>query len=491
LLELLYRLKWTNRDGLAALIISPTRELAYQIFNVLKIVGKYHDFSCGLVIGGKSLEEEVKAIDRTNIVICTPGRLLQHMDETWNFSADNLKMLVLDEADRILDLGFTPTMKAIISHLPKCRQTLLFSATQTRSVSALVALSLTDPIFVSANEEQKNVTPDKLEQFYIVLDEIQKVNFIWSFIKQHRQKILVFLQCCKQVRFFGACFKKMRPGVPVYSLCGRMGQPKRLSVFDMFCDKGFGVLFATDVAARGLDIPQVDWVIQLDCCSDPDTYIHRVGRTARFSEGGKSILVVRPSEIPMIKQLKQRFIPISKIEVEEDMIIDINQRVKIEIAADKDLLECAKKAFLVYLKSLKKMPDKKTFQMESVDFEKLAKSYGIPQIPRVRFMQKSKENERCQASAHISKRNIEVNANDAYVSDADGSLSADDLPSEDQIDDILDLPDSKVFASALSDIYVIGQEEHKQYQLEQKLKSKNLKNERKRTVDQSDDVESD
>merc|ERR1712226_779660 len=147
LIEKLYTLKWNPMDGLGALVITPTRELAYQIFEVLKKVGKYHDFSAGLVIGGKHIKDESERIGQTNIVICTPGRLLQHMDETAVFHADNLQMLVLDEADRILDLGFQQSMNAIIENLPSQRQTLLFSATQTKSVKDLARLSLKDPMY--------------------------------------------------------------------------------------------------------------------------------------------------------------------------------------------------------------------------------------------------------------------------------------------------------------------------------------------------------
>lgn len=154
-LEALYRLQWTSADGLGVLIISPTRELAYQTFEVLRKVGKNHDFSAGLIIGGKDLKHEAERINNINILVCTPGRLLQHMDETICFHATNLQMLVLDEADRILDMGFADTMNAIIENLPKKRQTLLFSATQTKSVKDLARLSLKNPEYVWVHEKAK------------------------------------------------------------------------------------------------------------------------------------------------------------------------------------------------------------------------------------------------------------------------------------------------------------------------------------------------
>lgn len=168
MLECLYRNQWSALDGVGALIISPTRELSYQIFEVLKKIGTEHDFSAGLIIGGKDLNFERKRLDRCNIIVCTPGRLLQHMDENHLFNCDNLKMLILDEADRILDLGFARTMNAIIENLPVNRQTLLFSATQTKSVKDLARLSLKNPVYVSSHEKEAHCTPETLQQSYII-----------------------------------------------------------------------------------------------------------------------------------------------------------------------------------------------------------------------------------------------------------------------------------------------------------------------------------
>lgn len=142
ILDKLHSQKWTRDDGLGALIISPTRELALQIFKVLKQVGKKHTFSAGLLIGGKDFKQEQERVAFMNILVCTPGRLLQHMDTTVGFDCSNLKILVLDEADRLLDMGFKKTLDAIILNLGKERQTMLFSATLTTGVADLARLSL-------------------------------------------------------------------------------------------------------------------------------------------------------------------------------------------------------------------------------------------------------------------------------------------------------------------------------------------------------------
>uniref|UniRef100_A0A673I3Z4 ATP-dependent RNA helicase n=1 Tax=Sinocyclocheilus rhinocerous TaxID=307959 RepID=A0A673I3Z4_9TELE len=303
-LECLYREQWTAMDGLGALIISPTRELAYQTFEVLRKVGKNHEFSAGLVIGGKDLKDESEKIHRTNIIICTPGRLLQHMDETATFHASDLHMLVLDEADRILDMGFADTLNAIIENLPKTRQTLLFSATQTKSVKDLARLSLKNPEYVWVHEQAKFSTPATLEQNYMVCELHQKVNMLFSFLRSHlKKKIIVFFACCKEIQYLFRVFCRLRPGISVLALHGKQQQMKRVEVYNDFVRKTSAVLFATDIAARGLDFPAVNWVLQFDCPEDANTYIHRVGRTC-FVSYLRSIYLMKNKDVFDVFQLK-------------------------------------------------------------------------------------------------------------------------------------------------------------------------------------------
>lgn len=225
---------------------------------------------------------------------------------------------VLDEADRILDMGFYRTLSALLSHLPKSRQTLLFSATQTKSVSDLARLSLKDPVFVDVQEAgSEGVMPKGLEQHYTVCELDKKLDILWSFIKSHLQtKTLVFMSSGKQVRFVFETFCKMHPGIPLLHLHGKQKQMTRLSTFQRFTTMKHAVLLATDIAARGLDFPAVDWVIQVDAPEDAETYIHRVGRTARYESAGKGLLLLLPSEEEgMIKTLERKSITVQKIKV--------------------------------------------------------------------------------------------------------------------------------------------------------------------------------
>ncbi|KAG8519013.1 putative ATP-dependent RNA helicase DDX10, partial [Galemys pyrenaicus] len=389
-LEALYRLQWTSTDGLGVLIISPTRELAYQTFEVLRKVGKNHDFSAGLIIGGKDLKHEAERINNINILVCTPGRLLQHMDETICFHATNLQMLVLDEADRILDMGFADTMNAIIENLPKKRQTLLFSATQTKSVKDLARLSLKNPEYVWVHEKAKYSTPATLEQNYIVCELQQKISVLYSFLRSHlKKKSIVFFSSCKEVQYLYRVFCRLRPGVSILALHGRQQQMRRMEVYNEFVRKRAAVLFATDIAARGLDFPAVNWVLQFDCPEDANTYIHRAGRTARYKEGGEALLILLPSEEKgMVQQLLQKKVPVKEIKINPEKLIDIQKKLESFLAQDQDLKERAQRCFVSYIRSVYLMKDKEVFNVSKLSMPEYAQSLGLAVAPRVRFLQK-------------------------------------------------------------------------------------------------------
>lgn len=387
-LENLYRNKWTELDGLGALIVSPTRELAIQIFEVLRKIGRHHTFSAGLIIGGKSLQEERERLGRMNILVCTPGRMLQHMDQTAMFEIGNLRILVLDEADRIMDMGFQDTVDAIVEHLPKQRQTLLFSATQTRKVSDLARLSLKDPEYVSVHEAAASATPSTLQQHYIVTPLPEKLNTLWSFIKANlKSKMLVFLSSGKQVRFVYESFRHLQPGIPLLHLHGRQKQNARLDITSKFSANKNSCLFATDLVARGLDFPAVDWVIQLDCPEDADTYIHRVGRTARYERQGRAVLFLEPSEEDgMLGRLAQKKVPIERINVRPQKQQNISNQLQNMCFKDPALKYLGQKAFISYVRSIHIQKDKGVFKLGELPLEEFSASLGLPGAPKIKFL---------------------------------------------------------------------------------------------------------
>ena len=172
------------------------------------------------------------------------------------------------------------------------------------------------------------------------------------------------------------------------ALYGTMHQLKRMAVYEDFCRREMAVLFATDIAARGLDFPAIDWVIQMDCPEDANSYIHRAGRTARYQKGGEALLMLLPSEEAMVEQLTQKKIPIQKIEVNPSKLFSIQRKLEAFLAMDPEFKQMAQRAFVTYIKSVFLMKDKSVFDVHQIDLNALARSIGLATAPRVRFLQK-------------------------------------------------------------------------------------------------------
>lgn len=410
-LERLHRNRWSAEDGLGALIISPTRELALQIFQVVRTVGKQHQFSAGLITGGKrGFEEEQLHVIRMHILVATPGRLLQHLEQTPGFDATTLQVLVLDEADRLLDLGFRAQITSILTYIPLSRQTLLFSATQTRSVRDLARLSLNkDTVeFIKAQDGRKHegenngddndgttaggeaATPKRLVQNYVVCKLADKLDVLFSFLKTHTKcKIIVFMNSCAQVRFVFDLLCALQPGTPLLALHGKLKQVKRTEIYFDFLKKPSAVLFATDVAARGLDFPSVDWVIQADAPEDAATYIHRVGRTARYKNNGRALMLLLPTEEEgMIPALTKQNIEVTRLTINAAKMTaagTVTKKAAATVASNAEMRRLAEKAFHSYLRSIELMPNKHIFSgLSDDDMGSFAISLGLPETPNIK-----------------------------------------------------------------------------------------------------------
>jgi ATP-dependent RNA helicase DDX10/DBP4 len=393
-LESLYLSQFKRKyDGLGALIIAPTRELAIQIYDVMRKVGRFHDFSAGLAIGGKDAESEKKVIGSINILVATPGRLLHHMDETFHFDASNLRILVLDEADRILDMGFASALDGILANLPAERQTLLFSATRTNeALENLAKLNLRRPEIVGVHDRDDNATPRSLTQHYMVLNAGDKLNTLWSFIKTHLwKKTIVFLATTKEVRFVFESFCHIRPGVPLLHMHGRMKQSQRMRVFEEFCNQSRAVMFCTDVAARGLDFPDVDWVVQHDCPESVEDYIHRVGRTARFTRKGHALCFLQEHERALVAKLRAAKVDVKEVRRDaRRMDYNVGSIISGFLAEDTELKFLAQKAFVSYIRHVHMAQDKDIFSVREVDGPALAASMGLPGLPTIKSLKGSR-----------------------------------------------------------------------------------------------------
>jgi ATP-dependent RNA helicase DDX55/SPB4 len=325
--------KFTSPDGelniephtVAAIILSPTRELATQICSVIApfVHGGAHaserlrQFRLAQFIGGSAMSTVELDFVKSggNIVVATPGRLNSTMGKLASFHTKDLRVLILDEADRLLDEGFEQDITDILRKLPKQRRTGLFSATQTRQVKELRRAGLQEKFakidvlleWKKKKEEgdsattsqpgRTQMTPTTLQNFYTIVKTEHKLSLLVDFLCQHaHEKVIVFFLTGDQVDYFSRVLPKLRAiysrnlHKKLFALRGGkqgMDQNKRNAQFQAFVkeEKG-GILVATDVAARGIDVPDVDWIIQYDPPKDPSVFVHRIGRTARMGKSG-------------------------------------------------------------------------------------------------------------------------------------------------------------------------------------------------------------
>ena len=362
------------------LVLVPTRELAVQVHQMTESLAQFTNIRSTLVVGGLSMNVQAAALrSRPEIVVGTPGRVIDHVRNTHSFGLEDLASLILDEADRLLEMGFLEEIKEIVRQCPKKRQTLLFSATLTAGVEALASLSMKNPARLSADvlgttpkhliEEVLKLKPNQSAQkeaflMAIVSRSFDKSTIIFSKTKQeaHRLKIIMGLS-----------------DVKAGELHGDMTQTQRLAALDDFRTGKVTHLIATDVAARGLDIPSVDAVISFDAPKTLASYLHRVGRTARAGKKGTALTFMEEADRKLVKtiakrgaNLKARIVPGNivaewhkKIENMEEQIVQINYEERTERQLQKAEMEANKASNLLeHAAEIKSRPAKTWFQSE-------------------------------------------------------------------------------------------------------------------------------
>ncbi|HLC53308.1 MAG TPA: DEAD/DEAH box helicase [Candidatus Nanoarchaeia archaeon] len=273
--------------GIQALIITPTRELAEQVGKSLRTFSRFNKLSIAMVYGGVALGPQVDEMARADVVVGTPGRILDHL-ERGTLTLKTVKTLVLDEADRMLDMGFIEDVNSIISQCPKERQTFLFSATITSDITHIAKKYLKNPVQVSV---ESYVDPSKLHQIYYDAPQDMKFSLLVHLLKhEHEGLVMVFCNTRRNTDFVAHNLQKQ--GIDAMAIHGGLTQAKRNRIMEHFHAGKVVVLVCTDVAARGLDIKGVSHVYNYDTPPSSKEYIHRIGRTARAGKEGKAISIV-------------------------------------------------------------------------------------------------------------------------------------------------------------------------------------------------------
>lgn len=411
--------KWKINE-VGAVIISPTRELAKQTYEVLLNFLKYVKFTNLLLVGGDSVESDVINYKTKggNIIVATPGRfedllirqtncnliggvkslVSHHLILYFFLSHDYIsfyffhiffffqEILILDEADRLLDLGFENTINNILKVLPRQRRTGLFSATQTKEVETLIRAGLRNPVVVCVKEKVgKSVsTPLSLSNYYVICEADEKLNYLISFIKDHEKdkKFILFFSNCACVEWFYVVLKEVFFYQNVLSLHGKMGK-KRHKVLEKFRAVNSGLLLCTDVIARGIDIPEVDWVLQYDIPVKSASFVHRVGRTARNGLPGSSLLILLPSEdlyVDFIQKNQKVNLTKRVFDCKASNIFNIMKNLQLK---DRSNFDRANRAFVSYIKSYAKHECSLILRVKDLPLGKLAIGFGLLKLPKM------------------------------------------------------------------------------------------------------------
>lgn len=465
-----------SKHQVGGLIISPTRELARQTYDVATILCQYTSLSEPLLlVGGGSGHRPVKndletfCKNGSDLVIGTPGRMDDVLSRYSDLHMNELDCLILDEADVLLAMGFEVTLTNILSRLPKMRRTGLFSATRSgtsgesqRSVRRLMARAgLRNPVMINvaiacnpnnglkgvsdAKDDSKSsssssisqitaqeqATPSSLTNYYLLTPLDEQISRLVAFLKQHpNDKIIVFFMTCANVEFFGLALSTLLSNKEFYveMLHGKLAPKRREKAMERFRSVGSdsskpstkrsgGILLCTDVAARGLDVPDIRWTIQFDAPVDPAQYIHRVGRSARAGKFGSSLIFLSPKEESFIDFLRMRKVPIQEIgddeicnpkrsivkrdevkeekgeeddgssgedENEEKIVLpDILDQIRGMCMEDRDLLEKGTKAFTSYIRAYKEHQMQFIFRFKGLDLGVLATSFSLLRLPKM------------------------------------------------------------------------------------------------------------
>jgi len=317
--------KTFKERGIQSLILAPTRELAEQDASEMAKFSKYKGLSVSIIYGGVGMAPQVESLEKANIVVGTPGRILDHMRRgTLNLS--KVRFLVLDEADRMLDMGFIDDVETIINQCPKERQTFLFSATITPDIEHIAKRHMRNPVDVAA---EQHVDPSKLRQIYYDVQPNEKFSFLVHLLKNEKSNIvMIFCNTRHNVEFISHNLK--RNGVQAIAIHGGLAQNKRSRVMEQFKANEVYALVCTDIAARGLDIAGVSHVYNYDSPKTSKDYIHRIGRTARAGKEGIAISIVSNRDYDNFRAvLKDPSIEIKKEEVPENIeraFMQINAR---------------------------------------------------------------------------------------------------------------------------------------------------------------------
>lgn len=291
-----------NEEAIQSVVLTPTRELAVQIAEELNKIGQHKGVKSLPIYGGQDISRQIRALkQRPQIIVATPGRFMDHMRRK-TIRLQGISIVVLDEADEMLNMGFVEDIETILAEVPETRQTLLFSATMPKRIQTLAQKFLKEPEFITV--KTKEMTVENIDQQYMEVAEKQKFDVLCRMLDiQSPELAIIFGRTKRRVDELSEALLKR--GYIAEGIHGDLNQAKRDSVIRKFKESTIEILVATDVAARGIDVSGVTHVYNFDIPQDPESYVHRIGRTGRAGKTGMALMLVTPREIDHLKSIEK------------------------------------------------------------------------------------------------------------------------------------------------------------------------------------------
>ncbi|CAI5444540.1 unnamed protein product [Caenorhabditis angaria] len=386
-----------KNQEIGAIILSPSRELCNQIVSVIKPFGEKLNLSVETVTGGQKVEKNVKMFKNrgVNILVATPGRLfqiIQHEKTLISRCLKSVQLLIIDEADRFNEIQFEDHMREILSCIPKQRRTGLFSATQVKEDDDLVVFGLRNAKQVKCAQERNSAAPSTLKNYFTVCEAEEKTSILLEFIRQKTdKKFLLFFPACNSVRYFQKIFERCLTKRPLFAVHGKCSNSHRAAQIKGFSDSSNGVMISTDVMARGIDISDIDWVIQYDLPKHSSWFVHRAGRTARLNNCHMSRFLDKHEKVKLEEVKVPTHTSLKSEELRQKMI-------KIQVS-DRAILEAGTRAFVSHIESYSKHDCHIICALDDLNICGLANAYALLRLPKMRELTNRKDLDQFERSS--------------------------------------------------------------------------------------------
>jgi len=401
----------SKKSDVLGLVLTPTRELAKQISEVArKFLTALGKFSLCLLTGGTHTEQDLKKIEENgcNFIIATPGKFREVLEKkSPHINMKTLYFFIMDEADRLLDSEYEFDLSHILDSLPKQRRTGIFSATlSNKETKAFKKLGMRNPALIRVQEEPEKggqvindrvSIPKTLKNFYLLTtSRSEKMVFLVNFLQDHiNDKVLIFFNTCSSTTYYSKLLS-LFPSLSkqkMYFIHGQMKQKKRNKVIEEYSKESEGFLLTTDVLARGIDFPDVNWIVQIDPPQDPSFYIHRIGRTARVGRTGNAVLTLSENEKSYLDFMKMKGIEMEPYDeaaedtgdnLKKETLESLKAKMQEILKTDRDLIEKSKAAFVSYIRSYKEHDLAYIFQFKHLNYGDVANSFFLFRLPRIK-----------------------------------------------------------------------------------------------------------